>query len=242
MIYKITKQSYYLAAAVLFFFNILYPAYAQDITPNEYGLQVISTPQQYKKSIKGDRDKAMTDLAAMVPGIVLDLKYATVHNFTQKQLYPSGQKTFLRCKAALALQKVQTALKTRGLGLKVFDAYRPYSATKLMWEIVKDDRYAADPRKGSGHNRGAAIDLTIIDLATGKELVMPTAFDDFTEKAHHDYPHLTAEQLANRQLLKDVMEQYGFKALDTEWWHYYWPENKTYDLLDLSFEELGRIV
>jgi len=127
------------------------------------------------------------------------------------------------------------------MGIKIWDAYRPYSVTEKMWELVKDDRYAADPKFGSGHNRGIAVDLTIIDLSTGKELDMGTGFDNFSDTAHHDFKNLPANVLQNRLVLRSVMEKHGFKALETEWWHYYFINGKDYELLDIPFEELYRI-
>jgi D-alanyl-D-alanine dipeptidase len=148
----------------------------------------------------------------------------------------------MRLEAAQALQKVANELKELGLGLKVFDAYRPYSITKKMWLVVPDEKYAANPAKGSGHNRGAAIDLTLYDLKTGKELPMPTSFDNFTEKAHNDYMQLSSEILTNRSLLKNTMIKFGFIPLETEWWHFYLPNAaQRFELLDFDFETMKRI-
>jgi len=213
-------------------------ANAQDTVLNKYGLWVITSNVQLQKTINKSPAKKMIDLKAAIPGIVFDLRYATVNNFTHKQLYPAITTTFLRKTAATALASVQKELNKKGLGLKIFDAYRPYSATEKMWELVKDERYAADPKKGSGHNRGIAVDLTIIDLVTKKELAMGTGFDNFTDSAHHAFTALPIQVLQNRLLLKTTMERYGFKALDTEWWHYSLPNAKDYELLDIDFAEL----
>jgi len=110
-----------------------------------------------------------------------------------------------------------------------------------MWEKVKDDRYAADPSKGSGHNRGAAVDLTLINLKTKKELPMGTGFDNFTDSAHPGFNQLPDSILANRNLLKSVMEKYGFKQLSTEWWHFYLPNSTSFELLDISFADLKKM-
>src|SRR5207253_7510589 len=126
------------------------------------------------------------------PQIVIDLKYSTKNNFTHRVLYENAD-ALVRLPAALTLKKINAELNTKGLGLKIFDAYRPYMATKNMWKVVHDDRYTANPAKGSGHNRGAAVDVTLVKLSTGEELPMPTAFDDFSEKAHHDYMNLPQE-------------------------------------------------
>ena len=126
------------------------------------------------------------------------------------------------------------------MGLKIFDAYRPYSVTVKFWELVKDERYVAHPGKGSGHNRGIAVDLTIIDLASGQELDMGTGFDNFSDTAHSDYTQLPEKVLQNRQLLRSLMEKNGFKVLETEWWHFYLPGSNHYEILDIPFNKLKK--
>jgi zinc D-Ala-D-Ala dipeptidase len=182
----------------------------------------------------------MTELKTLVPNIVYDLRYATKDNFTHRKLYENGTQTFLRQPVAKALQKVQDDLNQKGYGLKIFDAYRPYSVTKKMWDLIHDERYVADPSKGSGHNRGLAVDLTIINLKDGMELNMGTGFDNFTDTAHQTFKNLAADILSNRKLLRNTMEKYGFKALETEWWHYSWPNDKNYEVLDIDFKKLGK--
>jgi D-alanyl-D-alanine dipeptidase len=149
----------------------------------------------------------------------------------------------VRKEAADALKEVQEELKQHGLSLYFFDAYRPYNVTKKMWEIIPDERYAANPAKGSGHNRGASVDVTLADLKTGTPLEMPTHFDDFSEKAHHNYTNLPTQVIKNRELLRTVMVKYGFAPLQTEWWHYSIPgAAQKYELLDLSFRQMKRAV
>jgi D-alanyl-D-alanine dipeptidase len=183
----------------------------------------------------------MIDLQSFIPNIRLDLKYSTDQNFMHQKLYPAITTTFLRKPAAEKLKKIVNELKSRNLNLKIFDAYRPYSITEKMWEKVKDDRYAADPSKGSGHNRGAAVDLTLIDATTGEELPMGTGFDNFSDTAHSDFKNLSPEILNNRRLLKTIMEKYGFKQLSTEWWHFYLPNSSSFELLDISFSGLKKL-
>lgn len=184
----------------------------------------------------------MIELKTVMPTLIYDLRYSTENNFVKKALYPAfTSTTFLRLPAANALANVQKELRQKGLGLKIFDAYRPYSVTVKFWELIKDERYVANPSKGSGHNRGLAVDLTIIDLNTGKELDMGTGFDNFTDTAHHTFTALSETVLKNRTLLKEVMLKYGFKLFETEWWHYSWPNDRNYEVLDLSFEKLKRI-
>jgi D-alanyl-D-alanine dipeptidase len=211
-----------------------------DTTRNKYGLRVIHSMAALKKTVVANAANQMINLKQKIPSLVLDLRYATTNNFMQEKLYPLLSTTWLRKPAADSLAIIQQQLKEMGLGLKIFDAYRPYSVTEKMWEPVKDDRYAADPRKGSGHNRGIAVDLTLINLKTGAELNMGTGFDNFTDTAHHAFTNLPEEILQNRLLLKKIMEQHGFKALDTEWWHYSLPNGTNFELLDINFNDLQK--
>ncbi|MBK5271832.1 MAG: M15 family metallopeptidase, partial [Bacteroidia bacterium] len=146
--------------------------------------------------------------------------------------------TFLRQPVVAALQKVQQELNEKGLGLKIFDAYRPYSVTRKFWELVHDERFVANPSKGSGHNRGIAVDLTIINLKTGEELNMGTGFDNFTDTAHQEFTDLPEEILQNRRLLITNMEKYGFYPLITEWWHFFLKDGEKYEVLDIDFKKL----
>jgi D-alanyl-D-alanine dipeptidase len=220
------------------FFGIAFTAASQ----NRYGLNVIQTKSAYNITVVKKPGKAMVDVRKKIKKIAFELRYADSNNFTHQQLYPAVTTTYLRKDAAQVLAAVQRELSTKNLGLKIFDAYRPYSVTEQMWELVEDDRYAADPAKGSGHNRGIAVDLTIINLKTKQELNMGTGFDNFTDSAHHDFKALPAAILQNRLMLKTLMEKHGFSALATEWWHYSLPNAKDYELLDLSFSELKELV
>ena len=198
---------------------------------------------EYKRQVKEEPSKRMIELKSLAPDIIYDLRYATLNNFMKRLMYPAGtHQTYMRLPAATALKKVQQELHTSGLGLKIFDAYRPYSVTVKFWELVKDERYVAHPGKGSGHNRGIAVDLTIIDLRTGKELNMGTGFDNFTDTAHHTFTKLSEDILQNRLLLRSVMEKNGFKMYAEEWWHYSWPESSKYELLDIDFKKMKKIL
>lgn len=213
----------------------------QSLSKNEYGLPIVRTKSNYSLTLKENKDKRMVPLSAYITALVTEWKYATNSNFTKQVLYQNPV-AYMRLEAALALQKINEELKYKGLGLKIFDAYRPYSVTKKMWEVVPDENYAANPAKGSGHNRGAAVDLTLYELSTGKELAMPTPFDDFTVKAHHDYMQLDSIVLTNRQTLKNVMVKHGFVPLQTEWWHYYLPKAaERFELMDISFRKMKRL-
>jgi D-alanyl-D-alanine dipeptidase len=207
---------------------------AQKIPVNKYGLTVLSTRQQYDQAVKADSNQLLVNLEKYIPGIKKDVRYATTNNFTKQKLYTRTD-IYLRLPAAKALKSVQEALRKKGYGLLIYDAYRPYHVTETMFKIVPNDLYAADPRKGSGHNRGVAIDLSMIDLKTNKPVAMPTDFDDFTTKAHENYTPPNPAMAANRKLLRDTMMQHGFKGSSTEWWHFYLPDYKKYPLMDIFF-------
>jgi len=212
---------------------------AQDIPVNQYGLPVVSDRALYSELVAQDSSKILVNLKTYIPDIRLDIRYATADNFMGKPLYPSAT-AYLRKPAARALKAVQDDLRSRGLGLLIFDAYRPYSITLKMWEPYKDPDYVASPKTGSRHNRGCAVDLSLIDLKIGQPLPMPTPYDDFTEKAHHDYDDLSENVLRNRALLQLVMIKHGFLPLSTEWWHYDFQDWKKYEVLDIPFSDLGK--
>lgn len=213
---------------------------AQPNISNKYGLYVVNDFKTLQKLLRENPNKQMVDLSMIKPRIYFDLRYTTSNNFMHKVLYPPIETTWLRKPAAEALEKVSGEFALLNLGIKVFDGYRPYSVTEIMWEPIQDDRYAADPAKGSGHNRGISVDLTLIDLTTGKELQMPTDFDNFSDTAHQNFMNLSPEVLKNRALLKSVMEKYGFIGLSTEWWHFYLPNASDYELLNIPFKDLPK--
>jgi D-alanyl-D-alanine dipeptidase len=205
-------------------------------------LTIINQSSTFKASIQANPKLELIELKTAVPHIRYDLKYATTDNFTSVRLYPSNtQNTFLRQEPAQALAKIAKVLEAKGLGILVWDAYRPYHVTVKFWELIKDERYVANPAKGSGHNRGIAIDMTLYDLKTGALLDMPTAFDDFSEKAHHGADNVSSRQKENREMLRNLMEQHGFIKFQTEWWHYYWPNGEQYDILDFNFKQIKKM-
>ena len=204
-------------------------------------LVVVKKPKNYLEEIKNDSNLQMVEVKTLIPTLVYDLRYSTTNNFTRERLYKEGDKTYLRKPVAEAIADVQNELSALGYGLKIFDAYRPYKVTEKIWSLVGDERFAADPKKGSNHNRGIAVDLTIIDLKTNKELDMGTGFDSFTDTAHTSFIHLSKQVLKNRFLLKELMIKHGFHIFETEWWHFYWEDNRSYSVLDLSFKELAKL-
>jgi D-alanyl-D-alanine dipeptidase len=193
--------------------------------------------KNYFKQIESEPGSRLVEIKQYIPGIRLDIRYATTNNFMHRQMYTQA-KAFARLPVVIALNEVEADLKKRGLGLKIYDAYRPYSVTVKFYEMAHDTNFVADPHKGSKHNRGCAIDLTLIDLKTGRELDMPTGFDSFSKKAAADYPGLPRQEYANRELLKSVMQAHGFKVYATEWWHYDFNGWMNYPLLDIPFSEI----
>lgn len=160
----------------------------------------------------------LVKIQSLCPTIQVDLKYATEDNFTGQIVYASPT-CWLAKEAALRLVEVQKELVSQGLGLKIWDGYRPMAVQWKFWELVPNERFVSDPRKGGRHTRGTAVDLTLVDR-DGNELAMPSAFDDFTEKAHPNYDKCSNEEKKNRQLLLEVMEKHGFIGFPTEWWHF----------------------
>jgi zinc D-Ala-D-Ala dipeptidase len=216
--------------AVLLFCSAI--AHAQ----NKYGLQA-TTFDGYVASVKGNPEKELIDLEKFIPSLVLDIRYATANNFTGEKIY-SIAKAYARKPVAESLKKIQADLKTQGLGIKIFDAYRPYKATVKFYEVYGDTTYVASPYKGSRHNRGCALDLTLISLKTGNELKMPTGYDSFSKDAWPTTPVKDPEARKNRTLLIGEMEKHGFRVNSSEWWHFDFIGWKKFEVLDIDFEEL----
>jgi D-alanyl-D-alanine dipeptidase len=192
---------------------------------------------RYLQDIKAHPETRLVEIKKYIPAIVLDIRYATTNNFTGQKMYQEAR-AFARLPVVLALKQVEADLKKQGLGLKIYDAYRPYAVTVHFYEVAHDTNFVADPRKGSKHNRGCAIDLSVIDLKTGKELDMPTGFDSFSKKAAAAYMELPKTEIANRAILKTAMEAHGFREIATEWWHFDFNGWSKYPLLDIPFSEI----
>jgi len=194
---------------------------------------VVKSMAEYERLVAADPDERLVEIT----DIPRDVRYATTDNFMHQKLYPVS-KVFLRRPAAIALHDVERELAREGLGLKIFDGYRPYRVTVAMWKPIRNPDFVADPAKGSRHNRGAAVDLTLIDLRTGDPLPMPTGYDAFTTKARQDFNDLPADVIANRAKLRDVMTKHGFDPLPSEWWHFDFRGWEKFELLDLPLERL----
>ncbi|MFM7646043.1 MAG: M15 family metallopeptidase [Sphingomonadales bacterium] len=200
---------------------------------------VIDQIRAYKELVRADPAQELIELKKLNQGLVYDIRYASFNNFTGKALYPAKTKVcYLRKPAAEALARVALSLQKMGLGLKIFDSYRPYGVTEAFWKLIGDERYVAHPAKGSGHNRGIAVDLTLIDLNTQQELNMGTGFDNFSDTAHHSFTGLSLSVLQNRRILREEMIRQGFQPLETEWWHYAFLSSTNFPVLNIPFKKL----
>jgi D-alanyl-D-alanine dipeptidase len=187
------------------------------------------------------RKPDLVDVKSLDDGIRLDIRYATANNFMGVALYTSA-KAFLQRPAAKALLQAQKELVREGFGIIIFDAYRPWYVTKMFWEATPEGqrRFVADPAKGSRHNRGCAVDVTLYDLKTLKPVAMCSGYDEFSERAHPDYEGGTAEQRRHRKTLRLAMERAGFSVYEYEWWHFDYKDWQKYPILNQTFEELGK--
>ncbi|MBX7054563.1 MAG: M15 family metallopeptidase [Pyrinomonadaceae bacterium] len=187
------------------------------------------------------RDANLIELTKLSRSIKLDIRYATPDNFVGRQVYPEAR-AFLQRPAAEALVRVHKLLKKEGLGLVIFDGYRPWAITKLFWEVTPEDKriFVADPAKGSRHNRGCAVDLSIYDRKTGKPVPMPSDFDEFSERASPDYKGGTDEERANRDKLRRLMEAAGFTVNANEWWHFDHKDWQNYAIYNIAFSDIGK--
>ena len=181
----------------------------------------------------------LVDLQKLDSTIGLDVRYATLDNFVGRAVYPAAR-VFLQKPVAEALIRVHRRLAEKNLGLLVFDGYRPWSVTKVFWEITPEAhrRFVANPDYGSRHNRGCAVDLSLFSLKTGQEVKMPSIFDEMTERSAPDYSGGTAEERAARDLLKTAMATEAFVVNRFEWWHFDHPLWDRYPVIDLSFDEI----
>lgn len=203
-----------------------------SIPENEYGLEVVADPELQARLIAANPSHELVELEEILENAKFDVRYATENNFMGRVLYDEAN-PLLRRPAAAALAAAERELAQQGIGIVIFDAYRPYTVTKMMWEPYKDPDYVADPAYGSRHNRGAAVDLTLYDLATGQPLDMGTDYDDFRPLAAHGAEGLSDEVVRNRTLLKTVMARHGFDPLASEWWHYDFRGWREFPLMDL---------
>ncbi|MDX2044063.1 MAG: M15 family metallopeptidase [Acidobacteriota bacterium] len=185
------------------------------------------------------RQADLVELIKLDPTIKLDIRYAASNNFLGKPVYKEAR-AFLQRPAAEALARINQRLRKKGYGLLVFDGYRPWAVTKLFWDSTPDDKkkFVANPSQGSRHNRGCAVDLSLFDLKTGKEIEMPSGYDEMTDRAYPNYKGGTAEQRGLRDLLRAEMEADGFTVFDIEWWHFDFNNWREYPILNIPFDQI----
>lgn len=188
------------------------------------------------------RDDELIDIADLGSTMAIDIRYASTDNFTGKAVYPAAR-CLLRRSVARRLVRVHRALAKQGLGLKIWDCYRPFSVQMQLWQLAPDTRYVARPviedgviKQGSRHNRGAAVDVTLVD-EHGTELAMPTAYDEFGERAHRSSRASSRAGRRNMKRLEKAMTAQGFIPLATEWWHFDAPDWQRYPLADIPLQE-----
>ena len=187
------------------------------------------------------RKSDLVDLTTLDPRIKLDIRYATTDNFLSTPVYSSAR-AFLQHPAAAALLRAHRDLLKQGYGLLIFDAYRPWYVTKIFWDATPPGKheFVANPAEGSRHNRGCAVDLSLYDLKTGREIEMTGGYDEMSERSYPDYPGGTAEQRSHRQALRGAMEKQGFTVFPSEWWHFDYQDWKAYAIQNVPFEDLAR--
>jgi len=187
------------------------------------------------------RKPDLIELIKLDRTIRLDIRYATSNNFLGKPVYKQAR-AFLQRPAAEALVRANKALRKNGYGLLIHDGYRPWSVTKMFWDATPADKkeFVADPSQGSRHNRGCAVDLSLFSLKTGKAVVMPSGYDEMTERSHINYTGGTDEQRRLRDLLRTAMEAEGFAVYEPEWWHYDYKDWKEYPILNIAFSEIHK--
>lgn len=187
------------------------------------------------------RKPELVELIKLDRTIRLDIRYATSNNFMGRPVYRQAR-AFLQRPAAEALVRANKSVRKKGYGLIIHDGYRPWSVTKLFWDATPADKkeFVADPAQGSRHNRGCAVDLSLFDLKTGKVVVMPSGYDEMTERSHINYPGGTDEQRRVRDLLRSAMEAEGFIVYEPEWWHYDYKDWKEYPILNIAFLEIRK--
>jgi D-alanyl-D-alanine dipeptidase len=185
-------------------------------------------PQEQGAFLRPD----LVELVKLDPTIKLDIHYASTNNFLGIPVYTQAQ----------ALLRAHGDLKARGYGLIIHDGYRPWYITKIFWDAVPNDKkiFVADPAEGSKHNRGCAVDLSLYDLRTGKEVTMPSGYDEMTDRAYADYAGGTVEERERRAILRQAMEKQGFKVIPKEWWHFDYQDWKRYPIMNVKFEDLGQ--
>lgn len=197
-------------------------------------------PAKAAARLEASDPKRLIELVTLDPAIKLDMRYATTNNFTGRVLYDEAR-AFLASPAAQAVARASKSAQADGFGLNIYDAYRPWRVTKKLWDatpVGPKKNYVANPKRGSKHNRGCAVDLTLYELRTGQLVEMPTEFDDFSDKAHRDYMGASPKALGNRARLQGYLEAEGFIGLSNEWWHFDFTGWEQFPVMDIPFNKI----
>lgn len=202
-------------------------------------LSLVAFAQGPPKEAGPFREPELRELVKLDPTIKLDIRYAKRNNFLGRPVYKEAR-AFLQKPAAEALVRAHQKLREKGYGIVVFDGYRPWSVTKIFWDVTPQDKkiFVADPSQGSRHNRGCAVDLSLFELATGKIVQMPSEYDEMTERAHINYACATPEAKHLREMLRSAMESEGFAVYEPEWWHYDYKDWKQYPIQNIPFSKI----
>ncbi len=236
-------------SAILVAFALATAAAAQQASVQSFHIHPLKPVQELRREAlaarppveKGQfRRPDLVELVKLDPTIKLDIRYASTNNFMGTPFYQEAR-AFLQRPAAEALVRVSRKLRPLGYGLLIHDAYRPWYVTKMFWDATpeEDKIYVADPKEGSHHNRGCAVDLSLYDLKTGQEVAMPSGYDEMSDRAHADYLGGTPEQRRLRDLLRREMESEDFTVYTYEWWHFDYRDWPKYPILNLTFEQLS---
>jgi zinc D-Ala-D-Ala dipeptidase len=197
-------------------------------------------PPQLSTTRVPTRQPDLVELISLDPTLRLDIRYATSNNLVGRPVYDEAR-AFLQRPAAEALVRAHQSLKKHGYGLLIFDGYRPWSVTRIFWEVTPPEKrqFVANPAQGSKHNHGCAVDLSLYELKTGQEVTMPSAYDEMTERSHPTYKGGTLEQRAARDLLRKAMEEQGFAVYPIEWWHFDYKDWQQYPILNTPFHQIA---
>ncbi len=197
-------------------------------------------PEHKPKGVNTELTGDLVELVTIDPAIRLDMRYATANNFTGKILYKQPR-AFMTRIAAAALLEAHRMVQPQGFGFLIYDAYRPWRVTRALWNATPPGpkkNYVANPKRGSRHNRGCAVDMTLYDVTTGQEVEMPSAFDDFSARAHRDYSDDTPSARKHALILEQAMQTAGFRGMSNEWWHFDFTGWEAYPVLDIPFEAI----
>ncbi|SHK59844.1 D-alanyl-D-alanine dipeptidase [Clostridium cavendishii DSM 21758] len=243
---RLTKPLYFIAIILIIASGLVLGALISIIfsnsAPNQSKLDIAKFDIKDHESLYVKIPTSKSGLVYVIdvdPSIIKELRYATTDNFTHTKIYPFSA-CLLQKNTAKKLKEANAEFKTLGYTIKIWDAYRPYDVQKYLWSFVSDSRFIANPNAaGSRHNRGAAVDITLVDN-NNNNLIMPTGFDAFTEKAYRNAP-MSDEARKNVDLLTSIMKKHGFNTIETEWWHYDDTDADSYPILNITFEELENL-